>query len=480
MIDGDGYYSASIIYKYLKYINPHIRIEPLFHKDKIHGLKEQYIIDKVIQDKPNLIICPDSATGDFEECKTLKENNIDVLILDHHPIITPNEYAVVINNKLSPNVINKAGSGALVTWKFCKYIDQKLGLNYAPKLIDLVYFSLLSDICDMNTLENRAFAYWGKVSIKNKLLVTMCDKLLKDKEINNHNISWYVQPKISDIIRCDDEEIKQDLFYALAEEKPQCIDNVLNNYSAIHTHRKDYVQEYFDSMDSIDENNNIIFEKVENLYPYYTGLVASKINNKYNKPCILYRDSGTNKIIGSVRSPFPIKQQLANSGVFDWQEGHDSACGCQFDISNMDKVKKFVETIELDDSVVVTQSFDGASLIPKYLFQEFTEHEDIWGQAIPKPIFHIHNIKLKSSDIRIIGKNKTTISFEHNGIKYIKFMCSHEWIDENISGFNDLNIEIIGYFGLNIYRGYVNYQIEIGKIEVQKHTKKLLNIDSIF
>lgn len=481
MIDGDGYYSASIIYKYLKYINPNVQIEPLFHINRIHGLKDKDIMDKILQDKPSLLICPDSASADFEQCKILKDNGIDVLILDHHPTNIDNNYAVVINNKLSPNVINQAGSGALVTWKFCKYLDQRLGLNYAPQLIDLVYFSLLSDICDMNTLENRAFAYWGSRNIRNKLLIAMCDELLKGKDITNHNISWYVQPKISDIIRCQDENIKHDLFYALAEERQDCIDRVVEQYSTIHNYRKKYVQKYFESMDSVNEDNKIIFEKVDGLYPYYTGLVGSKINNKYNKPCILYREPKDGKIIGSVRSPYPIKHQLIDSGVFDWANGHNEALGCQFDVKNIDKVKEFVKNIDLDNSIEVTQSFT-PSKIPKYLFNEFIDYEELFGQGIKKPQFHIHNIHINSKDIRVMGKNRTTIKFSCHGIDYIKFFVPHDdqdsvyYIGEN----KDLNIELIGEFTINEWNGRITPQVLIDKIEVDLKAKKPMSIDDIF
>ncbi len=481
MIDGDGYYSASIIYQYLNKISPNLNIEFLLHKDRIHGLKDNYIIDKILQDKPKLVICPDSASADYKQCKILKNNNINVLILDHHSTDIQNNYAVVINNKLSPNVVNRAGSGALVTWKFCKYLDGKLGVSYAPQMIDLVWFSLLSDICDMNTLENRAFAYWGNKCIRNKFLAQICDKILKDKPINNHNISWYVQPKISDIIRCDNEEIKKDLLYALSEENQECIDRVLDKFSTIHNHRKKYVQEYFEGMEQINENNNIIFERVENLYPYYTGLVGSKINNKYNKPCILYRNPKKELIIGSVRSPYPIKQQLKDSGLFEFVEGHDSALGVGFKKNNISQIEQFAKNINLDDSINVTVPFN-ANLIPQYLFGYFDEYEDLWGQSIPKPTFYIYNIHINSNDIRVMGKNKTTIKFSYQGVDYLKFYVSHEeqdtkwFIGESIN----LNVELIGELSQNSFRGRISPQCIINDFEVNKVVKKTLTWEDIF
>ena len=127
------------------------------------------------------------------------------------------------------------------------------------------------------------------------------------------------------------DEISTILFYALAEEG-RLFDRVVEHI-LIHNYRK-YVQEYLRAWKKFDEDNSIIFEKVDNLYSYYTGLVASKINDKYNKPCILYRKPKDGKIIGSIRSPYPIKQQLKDSGVFDWAEGKIIALTHFFPLTN--------------------------------------------------------------------------------------------------------------------------------------------------
>lgn len=45
-----------------------------------------------------MIIAPDSSSNEYETHQFLKENNIDVLILDHHEAEKVSEYACVINN----------------------------------------------------------------------------------------------------------------------------------------------------------------------------------------------------------------------------------------------------------------------------------------------------------------------------------------------------------------------------------------------
>ena len=49
--------------------------------------------------KIKLIICPDSASNDYEQHRIFKEHGIDILILDHHEADGGySEDAVTINN----------------------------------------------------------------------------------------------------------------------------------------------------------------------------------------------------------------------------------------------------------------------------------------------------------------------------------------------------------------------------------------------
>lgn len=430
---------------------------------------------KLLKDKPSLVICPDSASGDFEQHKILKENGIDCIILDHHPCDKYSEDAIVVNNKMSSNVINKDGSGCLVTWKFLKYIDEKLGYNYAPKMIDVVYFSLLSDICEMTSLENVAFAYYGRKVIKNKLLVQMCE-LLIEKEINNTVISWEIVPKLSAIIRSDDEKVKQALFYGLATEEQKYIDIVLSQCKSIHSAQNYLVKKYVDNnINTVDDTKIIIFEPSDDIGSNYRGLVASRYVNRFNRPVLLYKLS-EDGYTGSVRSNIPIKQTLRDSGLFTFVAGHDQSFGCGFNKDALPQIEQYISALDIDNAEQVCYSYK-ANSIPKQLFAECDKLINYYGKGCENPQFHVNNIRIKGNDIAELGRYKTTIKFTINGIDYTKQFCSKVWRAENHIGENKLlDIELIGTFGL-----YNNIPtVNIDKMEVNVVEQEEISWDSLW
>ena len=112
------------------------------HSGKQHGLSDINISD-LIQRGFRLVICPDSASNDYEQHQALKEHGIDVLVLDHHEAEKVSEYACIINNQLC-DYPTKSLCGGAVVYKFCCYIDKLMGTNYAIDYEDLTALYLSS------------------------------------------------------------------------------------------------------------------------------------------------------------------------------------------------------------------------------------------------------------------------------------------------------------------------------------------------
>jgi single-stranded-DNA-specific exonuclease len=100
----------------------------------------------------------------------------DILVLDHHEADHYSEYAVVVNNQLSKNYENKALSGVGVVYKFLSYIDQCRGTDYAREYIDLVALGEISDMMNMETVENRFLCEYGLNNITNKFFSELVSK----------------------------------------------------------------------------------------------------------------------------------------------------------------------------------------------------------------------------------------------------------------------------------------------------------------
>lgn len=157
MTDNDGLCSTTIIYTFLKQQNANV--QTFQHNEaKAHGLtktSKDTVIDDIIAWEPSLLIIPDASADEYC-CKELKQHDCDVIFLDHHNYdFSNNPYAVIVNCLQQPNT-NQSASGSLVTAKFCQRYAELYGVK-CPDYTDLVAMSLVSDVMDLTSMENRQY-----------------------------------------------------------------------------------------------------------------------------------------------------------------------------------------------------------------------------------------------------------------------------------------------------------------------------------
>ena len=154
--DNDGFTSATIMYNYLKDLDPYCNIDYILHEGKQHGLQDHIKALTENGESYGLIILPDSSSNDYVYHEKLKDLGTSVLVLDHHITDTElSENAVIINNQLSPNYKNKELTGAGIVYQFCRYLALKLGKSFADKYMDLAAWGIIGDMGSMLELENR-------------------------------------------------------------------------------------------------------------------------------------------------------------------------------------------------------------------------------------------------------------------------------------------------------------------------------------
>ncbi len=134
--DCDGFTSSALLINFLYDIAPNWvenHLTYFIHEGKQHGLGD-FDIENT---KAHLVILPDAGSNDYTQHKRLREQGIDVLVLDHHEADTISPDAIIINNQLS-DYPNKDFSGVGITWQFCRYIHEEI----ANKYLDLVALGL--------------------------------------------------------------------------------------------------------------------------------------------------------------------------------------------------------------------------------------------------------------------------------------------------------------------------------------------------
>lgn len=489
--DLDGFTSATVMYRYLKDIQLNIKLSYIVHKNKAHGLTKEIMKD-LNSIKCDLLIMPDAGSNDFKEHQQLNEKGIDIIVLDHHYTNKYSEYACVINNQMSQNIKNKSLTGVGVVYKFCKWLDFELKVNYADKYLDLLAFGMIGDSSDLTNLESRFLVLEGLKQIEDKTNKnTFISKIYENKSYSMNNkctisgVAFYMCPTVNCIIRGGDAEIKSNLFKAFIGSKETFKDKIRGK-GEVELSAEDYMLRIYTKLkkqqDKIADNgvdllstqieqyklnNNeiIVVNGTEVEDKTYNRLIVNRLSSKYNKHVLLL-SSNKAKLSGSGtgarnKEISDFRKWCELTGLFNFCAGHPSAFGCEMPSYNINKLYDLIGTIPSSDILVynVDEIYNEKTL-NKSTVSLIGSYDYLWGNKLDEPLFAIENIIINSSDISLMGKSKNTIKFEYNGINFIKFKASENEYEEIIKNENNI-FTIVGKFKVNEYGGNITPQILI-------------------
>ena len=490
--DLDGIASTVIIYQYMKALNKNWNIKILIHEGKERGLQDDIIFQHLKNEPRPFLIIPDAGTNDREQADKLL--NIDILVLDHHDIETPIRHGILINNQANnfdfPTSISKNGSGCLVTWMFLNALDIRLNNNWANYLIDLVALSLVSDDMNMTDQQNRMFYHYGLETIdcvQNQFLRAVIKKFIGDNPYSQRDISFKIVPKFNSVIRTKNQELKYQIIQAFCGEIE--IEPILDLCAECHKNQietvANIIERHEKEISEISDNNLIVFS-CDEMPRSYSGLVAAKISNICDgKPTIVGKNID-GELLGSLRSPIPLRSDLDKNELVSWAMGHEESCGVSIPIKNIQTLVNYYNTLELsyEPHIDVLQSYSIES-IPNYIYDVFDPSTDVlWGKGIPKPLFEVRNIIIHPSNIQVLGRNKRTLKISCNGLNILIFNATKQ--NKKDLGIEDIDspktepikLSCIGTLSINNYvskygKVYTSNQMIVDSYEIHKiKTKK--------
>ena len=469
--DCDGNLSAALIVKFLlRFTN---NLVYFFHVGKGHGLvqnKEEDIPQQVLDSGVSLLIAPDSSTNDKAQCQWLKSNGIDCLVLDHHEVATPNPYAIIINHHLGEG-LNTALSGTGVTDKFVRAYCSKYGAAY-PHYEDLVASSLISDSCDLRTLENRAYLNDGLKLIENgtgnATLYAMAQTFNR-RGNTPEGFSWGLIPPINALCRNDDVEMKREFFLALVGELPE--EQGIKLARSAHKIQQSTVAEIVNEVSAtVDDSHKVVVGFTEPVHKGYIGLAANKFCGSTYKPTLLLRENNPTTWSGSIRSPFPVAT-LINESKLAKCEGHEEACGIVVKKSQLKRLIKWFDELDIEQSPPVPVT---AVIKPKEVTLGLCEvcenNKQLWGASqsngITIPTFYVE-VDINSDDIVILGKNNNIFKFEVDGLTFIKFFCQKKEIEDLSSWCGRIRVSMIVTLETNTWDGKTTPQANISEYQIE-------------
>lgn len=497
--DTDGFTSAALMYSFIRDNFENEIIYIVHDKNKSHGIKMgelgQYL------DKIELLIVPDAGTNDALEHMTLKEKGIDVIILDHHDPEIYSEDAIVVNNKMSGVSVNL--TGVAMVYKFVEALADEYDIEETEEYLDLVMMGLIGDSADTKDLEVQYYIQQGLKKVINPMINALIEKesFSLRGQLNQESFGWYLCPNINAVVRLGDKEQKTLLFEAFAQINPNRTFNYeptrgKNKGEVIEETLYEYCARFCSSLKAkqqrevkkIIEGNTKVKGIKENVQDTpnkkvllvdvtdytedgeLTGLIANKLMGLYKKPVLALRKVGDNEYGGSGRGEqiVDFRSKLNESGLLEGQ-GHELAFGIMRtqidDITQLEnKINEHfknetIETYHMVDFIIPFEELED------YMIEDLYEIRDFWGQGMSAPLIYIENVKVPTNTIKTNDK-KTTLSFDANFIKYIKFNCTEEYIDEMIGWEDEMCYNIIGKPSINEFNEERYVQIIIEDMEL--------------
>lgn len=386
--DTDGIMSGTIMTRYLREFGCNVRT--FIDKGKEHGVIES---DMENYRGLDLFIIVDSLNSDEILYKRLKEEYEvkNIIVLDHHAVddsIPYEDYITLVSSQF--NYDNKALSGSGVTWKFCKYIDYLLKINYADKLIDLAACGIVADMMDMTVPENRYIVSKGIENIYNPAI----KKMLSGYEFNSTAIAFSIAPLINAANRMDCNVDAMNAF--LADENKEVLKYVksLKNCKELQNEEVNRVMPSVEEQCDKQKNNKMIVVYTDTDFGV-NGLIANKLLEKYKRPILVLKEKD-GKCIGSMRAVGvdDFRKMCEDSG-YAIAKGHELASGISIDAKDMDKFKEHMDKALPDTEtkeVIVADIHLDISDITRELVNKIKSIDKLSGTGFKPVKVYIDNI----------------------------------------------------------------------------------------
>lgn len=470
--DVDGYTSAAILINFLYSLYPEWvknHLTYVHHTGKQHGLCD---MQEIIPKETHLIICPDSASNDYDEHKYWNDFFVSIIILDHHEAnhVSTAPRTITVNNQLC-DYKNKDFSGAGIVWQFCKAFNDINHMN-GDEGLDLCALGNCGDMMDFRSVETKGVILRGLKNVTNpffnELLETNEYTLNKYGGANCYKaIAFAVVPFINATVRSGTQEEKDMIFKAMC--KPWCFEKVPNTkrghkgeewplyqqaaylttaikrrQTKLETESMDLLEKKIAEQHLLDNSILICCCEPGEVEPNIRGLAANKLASKYQRPCLVltksktkddneyyYRGSGRNYSMSEVQD---LKAVEESTGLIEYAQGHGNAHGFGIAERNLNAfivaMNEKYKDIPKEAVYWVDYIWRAAEANPNKLL-ELAEMSNFWGQDMPASQVAIEDIDLSQCQIRLCGaKNNTLRMILPNGLVLVKFGIDEDQYEE--------------------------------------------------
>ena len=478
--DADGVSSSTILFDVLTTLGAKVEVF-LPHREKDgYGLNPK-AVEELLKNNTKLIITVDCGISNTKEVDDVNSHNIDIIIIDHHaiPETIPKAFSIIhpqLDTKYPFNYL--AGVG--VAFKLSQALLRSSKLTDKDKeikekwLLDMVSIATVADMVPLLG-ENRTLVKYGLIVLSKTKRIGL-RKLIEVSnidysKIDTRSIGYGIAPRINAAGRMDHANLA---FYLLTEEDEDRALELAIELNNSNLERQRITETMFRqalSLD-IDLNDRLLIFFNKDWSSGLTGLVASKLLRKYNRPClVITKNEENNHLVGSGRSidQFNITKALTKiEKLLLRYGGHPQACGFSF---TEDKLEEFSASIKK----IAEEELKGKEFKPTLDIEIEIDFNDIswelvdlvdkfkpFGKDNEEPLFLSKNLILTNT--KKVGKDEKHWKLE--------FMKDNKKIRGIGFGLTDIdltvgnNVDIVYNLSINEWNGNRQIQLMIKDIKV--------------
>ena len=382
----------------------------------------------------DLIITCDCGINAFVQVDFANEQNIDIIITDHHTTDTelPKAHAILNPKREDCEYPFKGLCGGGVAFKLITAIGNELNIPLTDyeEIIPLITLGTAADVVPIKD-ENRVIVHHG-LNILENLEKPGLKTLLELAGLKGHisvgQLVFSIAPRINAAGRLGDANRAVELLVTDDQDKARLLAKELDNENK----RRQIIQQAV-----VDEallkvnaeadlkNENALVLADAGWHPGVVGIVASKIKEEFNRPTIIIAlENGSGK--GSARSVagFDLYEALtACKTHLDGYGGHPMAAGLTLSNQKLEDFKKafinFANERLTEENLQATLTLDSEialqDITPR--FMDFLDKLSPYGPGNMRPKFAIRNAEIAGAP-KVIGKTGEHIRFKiRQGLK---------------------------------------------------------------
>jgi len=471
--DVDGACSTSLLVRYFNHINQkHFFYIPDRVNDGYGASRK--LFQKLILEKPKLVIMVDCGSTSNEAIDYLNQHNIKSIIIDHHEINKPypKSGALINPKKKIANKEDKLLCATALTYFFLDNLIKSMNSDF--KLSNYLIYVLLATVCDVMPLRkiNKIIAKntIDNFDIKNYEVFNYIFKQYNlKKKLTVDDLGFLIGPIINAGGRLNFSKYGVEL---LSTDNLVTIKNRAEKLINLNNKRKIIEQNILDEIDFEkikNENKQVIIYYKNNLNEGIIGIIASKLKDYFNKPSIVITKSN-NKLKASARSTSlynigNLIKSLIDNKIIESGGGHNMAAGFTMKKNNIKVLDNFIQNDYLKKNFnrenINKYDFQlSSSAIKSKLINDINKIGP-FGNDNYLPIFLINDLIVIKH--KIINNKHLSVIIKPNigvSIKAICFNCLNTKIGHYLSSYKK-KINIIAQIQENIWNNKKTIQLNI-------------------